>query len=282
MSLDNRSPVPLMSLMPLSCCLTNPLPSNALPNMMSNHGPHSLASPLEVSRWMLFSMGINIRLHHAERLPSEPFLMIANHRSFLDVPLLMTAAARTVHFACHHYMAQVPVMRTAINALGCFPLDAPERRGRTFFTQATRFLRSHKSIGIFPEGTGPMVARTPPNQVSAFHRGFAHLALRASAPDVQPNLPIVPVAIISLAEKRQDTVPFRLLSWFDPSEPLFQKPGRQPLVLYQRVAVAIGNPIVMTDFCRQDYCGKRAGRLVSELASTCQHSIQSLLQAGCY
>ncbi|MEL6856727.1 MAG: 1-acyl-sn-glycerol-3-phosphate acyltransferase, partial [Cyanobacteria bacterium J06607_13] len=37
-------------------------------------------------------MGIRIRVHHAERLPRSPFLMIANHRTFLDAPLLVAAA----------------------------------------------------------------------------------------------------------------------------------------------------------------------------------------------
>ncbi|MEL6816564.1 MAG: lysophospholipid acyltransferase family protein [Cyanobacteria bacterium J06598_3] len=238
--------------------------------------------PLELSRWMLFSMGVDIRVHHRERLPRSPFLMISNHRSFLDAPLLMAAAARPVHFACHHYMAQVPVMRNVVDALGCFPLDEPAQRGRTFFKQAAGFLRSQKSIGVFPEGTGPMVSLTPPTQMGDFHRGFAHLALRASRQSIQPDLQVVPAAIIALEEKQQDTVPFKLLGWFDPTEPLFQKPGLHPAVIYRRVAVVIGKPIAMADFRRQDYHGKGASQLVSDLSDTCHQSVLALLQTGCY
>ncbi len=237
-----------------------------------------LTSPLEISRWMLFSLGIRIRLQYAERLPQSPFLMIANHRSFLDAPLLMTAAAKPVHFACHHYMAQVPVMRNVVDALGCFPLDEPDRRGRKFFEQATDFLRSQESIGVFPEGTGPMVEITPPGQVGPFHRGFAHLALRAPV----DNLKIVPVAILALEEKQQDTVPFKLLSLFDPSEPLFNQAGRHPAVIYQRVTVVIGKPISVTDGWRQDYRGKRASQVASALSENCHDNVQTLLAAGCY
>mgnify|MGYP001793499781 CR=1 FL=1 len=43
-------------------------------------------------------MGIRIQVHHADRLPRSPFLMISNHRSFLDAPLLVAAAAQPVHF----------------------------------------------------------------------------------------------------------------------------------------------------------------------------------------
>ncbi len=237
----------------------------------------SLTSPLEVSRWMLFSLGIHIRVEGAERLPRSPFLMIANHRSFLDAPLLMVAAAKPIHFACHHYMAQVPVMRNIVNALGCFPLDQPDQRGRTFFKQASKFLRSHESIGVFPEGTGPMVEIPAASQVGPFQRGFAHLALRAPIDDLQ----VVPVAVIALEEQQQDTVPFKLLSWFDPSEPLFQQAGLHPAVIYRRVRVVIGEPIA-TAALRQGYQGKQASHMAAELSATCQDKVQTLLQGGCY
>ena len=257
---------------------------------------HASSSSLEVARWMLFMMGVQIKLHHSERLPESPFLMISNHRSFLDAPLLMTAAAKPVHFACHHYMAQVPIMRNVVDALGCFPLDEPEQRGLGFFKRASGYLRSQESIGVFPEGTGPMVELTQPDQVGPFHRGFAHLALRwqslaageASASKTSAGetsgqaLKIVPAAIIALEEKQQDTVPFQLLSWFDPSEPLFQQPGLHPAVIYRRVAVVIGEPIAVSDWLQQGYHGKRASQLANELSGQCHDSVQSLLKAGCY
>jgi len=219
-------------------------------------------------------MGIRIRVHQLAPLPRSPFVMIANHRSFLDAPLLIAAAARPVHFACHHYMSQVPVMNEIVRALGCFPLDGPNQRGRTFFKQATGFLQSHQSIGVFPEGTNPMVQVTPPNQVNDFHRGFAHLALRAPV----DNLEIVPTAIIARKEEQQDTVPFRLLGWFDPSEPLFQQSGRHPAVIYREVTVVIGKPISISDL-QPHYRGKQAGQVAGKLTDTCQNEVQTLLKS---
>ena len=231
-------------------------------------------------------MGIQIKLHHAERLPKSPFLMISNHRSFLDAPLLMTAAQTPVHFACHHYMSQVPVMRNVVDALGCFPLDEPAQRGRHFFKQATGFLRQQKSIGVFPEGTDPMITVTAPDQVGPFHRGFAHLALRSQSllkeQASTTNLKIVPAAVIALEEKQRNTVPFQLLSWFDPSEPLFQQPGLHPAVLYRRVAVVIGEPIAVSDWQQQGYHGKKAGQVATELSEQCHDKVQTLLKTGCY
>ena len=227
---------------------------------------------------MLFSMGISIRIQHVERLPRSPFLMISNHRSFLDAPLLMVAAQKPVHFACHHYMSQVPVMRNVVDALGCFPLDEPKARGRTFFKQATGFLRSQQSIGVFPEGTGPMVDVPHPGAVGPFHRGFAHLALRAPVEELQ----IVPAAIVALNEQQYDAVPFKLLSWFDPSEPLFDRGGRHPAIIYRKVAVVIGKPIEITTAQRESYRSKRAGQIAKDISQQCHSNIQQLLTAGCY
>lgn len=227
---------------------------------------------------MLFSMGIHIRIHQAENLPRSPFLMIANHRSFLDAPLLIAAAAKPVHFACHHYMSQVPVMKNIVESLGCFPLDGPKERGRTFFKQATHFLESQESIGVFPEGTNPMVELTEPGEVSSFHRGFAHLAFRAPV----EALKIVPTAIVAIEEQQHDTVPFKLLGWFDPSEPLFQQNGQHPAVIYRRVAVIIGKPITIGDLYRQKYHGKQGSKAAIQLTDTCHSAVQSLLQVGCY
>ena len=240
--------------------------------------PSSLTSPLEVARWMLFSMGISIRVQHAERLPKTPFLMISNHRSFLDAPLLMAAAQRPVHFACHHYMSQVPVMRNVVDALGCFPLDTPNARGRTFFKQATSFLRSQDSIGVFPEGTGPMVDVPAAREVGPFHRGFAHLALRAPV----DNLHIVPAAVVALDEQQYSTIPFKLLSWFDPSEPLFSQGGLHPAVIYRKVAVVIGEPIEITAAQREIYHGRRAGEMSKTISEQCHDTVQRLLTTGTY
>ena len=62
-----------------------------------------------------------------------------------------------------------------------------------------------------------MVQTTSPHQIGQFHRGFAHLALRAPV----KNLAILPVAISSVEETVSPTVPLKFLSLFDPSEPLF-------------------------------------------------------------
>ncbi len=231
-------------------------------------------SPLLVSQQLLTALGTKTFFHYQNRVPSEgAVLVVSNHRSFLDAPLLMAAMNRSIRFACHHYMGEVPVLREVVTRLGCFPLDTPDQRQHSFFHQATKLLRSQQVVGIFPEGTQPMVQLTDPRSIGDFQRGFAHLALRAPIQD----LAVLPIAIASQSESNNFTVPLKVLSWFDPSEPLFNQPGWHPMVLYQRVDVLVGRPIWITQSQRQNYQGKQARSVVADLTDHCQTEINHLL-----
>lgn len=231
-------------------------------------------SPLQISRMLLAAMGTRLFIYHEDRIPSDAALIVvSNHRSFMDAPLLMAALENPIRIACHHYMGQVPVMRQIVTQLGCFPLKEPERRGQAFLQQATELLEQNQWVGLFPEGTQPMVKLTKPAQVSKFQKGFAHLALRAPV----RNLAILPVAIASLDETVNSAVPLSFLRLFDPSEPLFEQPGWHPMVLYNRVTVSIGHPVWITPKQREQYQGKQARTVVAKITKTCQDEISKLL-----
>ncbi len=231
-------------------------------------------SPLLLSRQILALAGTRLYSHYPDRIPRDSaVIVVSNHRSFLDAPVLMAALDRPVRFACHHYMGQVPLLRDLILRLGCFPLDAVGQRQQSFFYQATRLLQTQQVVGIFPEGTEPMVHLTDKQQIGEFHRGFAHLALRAPV----EHLAVLPVAIASQQETTKFPVPLKLLSWFDPSEPLFNQAGWHPMVLYQRADVLVGRPLWITASQRQSYQGKQAKSVVADLIGHCQSEISSLL-----
>ena len=237
-------------------------------------------SPLEISRWLMAALSTKMFRYYEDRIPGDvSVLVVSNHRSFMDAPILMTTIERPIRFACHHYMSQVPVMREIVTGqLGCFPLDEKEHRQQSFFEQSLGLLQSRQVVGVFPEGTKPMVTFNQPNQVSEFQRGFAHLALRTPVQD----LAILPIAIASLEEVNTSAVPLRLLSLFDPSEPLFNQPGWHPLVIYSRVAVLVGRPYWIKAQHRQQYQGKQAKIAVAEITAHCHYEIVNLLREGCY
>ena len=240
----------------------------------------SANSPLQISHGVLAALGTQIFRYYEDRIPqSGPVVVVSNHRSFMDAPILMTTIERPIRFACHHYMGQVPIMREIVTGqLGCFPLDGTQNRQKSFFLQSQMLLQSRQMVGVFPEGTKPMVKFTQPNMVGEFQRGFAHLALRSNVPD----LAILPIAIASLEEINTSGFPLRFLSVFDPSEPLFNQAGWHPLVFYRRVAVLIGRPYWITPQHQQKYHGKQARTVVAELTEHCHGEISNLLRQGCY
>ncbi|MEG4804621.1 lysophospholipid acyltransferase family protein [Microcoleus sp. ARI1-B5] len=239
----------------------------------------SSESKLLISRCFLAGLGTQMFVHHQHRIPREsPVLVVSNHRSFLDPVVLTAALDRSIRFACHHYMGQVPVIREIVTTFGAFPLEAPEHRQQHFFSQATALLQTGEMVGVFPEGAEPMVNFTQPNTMGKFQRGFAHLALRAPVRD----LAVLPVAIASMQELSVPSgLPLKLLSLFDPSEPLFDRAGWHPVIVYQRVNVLIGRPYWITVDRQQQYRGKKAKAVVAELTEHCQGEIAQLLDRGC-
>jgi 1-acyl-sn-glycerol-3-phosphate acyltransferase len=237
-----------------------------------------LIDPLSLSQQLLLVLGTQVRYHYrAAALPRSGLVVVSNHRSIMDVPLLMAAANRPVRFACHRYMSQVPILNEIVTGFGCFPLDSTTHLRRRFFQQAVQLLQQRQAVGIFPEGAQPMVNLTPPQATAHFYRGFAHLALRTPV----DALHILPVAIASQQEITNSVFPLRMLSWFDPSEPLFDQAGWHPMVIYQQVDVVVGRPIAITDSQRQAYGGRQSKAVVNELTAYCRAEIDRLLHQGC-
>jgi 1-acyl-sn-glycerol-3-phosphate acyltransferase len=236
-------------------------------------------TPLHLSRGFLRAFETKVSIHNSERVPAtNKILVVSNHRSFLDAPLLMAAMNRSVRFACHHYMSQVPLLREMVSAMGAFPLDAPQQRQKHFFQQAVNLLQSCQAVGIFPEGAQPMVQVNPPKQLSSFHRGFAHLALRAPVGE----LAILPVTIVPTEEERYALAPLKLFGLFDPSEPLFDCWGWHPAIVYRRVHLFFGRPLWIDETQRQQYRGRQGSSLAKELTQSCYNQIAQMLSQGCY
>lgn len=233
---------------------------------------------LQLSRGLLASLGIRTFVYNEDNIPTSGSVVIAsNHRSFLDAFVLMSALNRPIRFACHHYMGQVPLLRELVSELGCFPLDSPERRQQSFFRQGIDLLGDRQYVGVFPEGTEPMVNWTHPRQVCKFHRGFAHLALQFASRTERQDVAVLPVALVALSEHQHRTIPVSWLRVFDPSEPLFDRPGTHPLVVYKRLAVAVGRPYWLGERDRQGYQGTHAKAAAQRLTDRCRHDILDLL-----
>lgn len=236
-------------------------------------------TPRLLAQSLISSVNLNLTQSYTNRIPQDiPTIVISNHRSFLDAPILIKTIPNTLRIACHHYMGQTPVVREIVDSLGCFPLGAAEYRQQEFFERANDLLTARQWVGLFPEGTKPMIEPTAPHEINPFHRGFAHLAWKAPV----SNLAVLPVAIASLSETNYPSIPIRWLKQFDQNEPFFERQGLHPMLVYHRVHVLIGRPYLINPVQKQEYKGKQAKLLARDLTNYCQDQITELLKEGCY
>lgn len=240
---------------------------------MLSFTPHLIAQSL------ISAVNLQLTYSHTDRIPQDiPTIVISNHRSFLDAPILIKTIPNTLRIACHHYMGQTPGVREIVNSLGCFPLAEANQRQREFFKRASQLLTARQWIGLFPEGTRPMIEPTIPNEIGEFHRGFAHLAWKVPV----DNLAVLPIAIASRSETNYPSIPISWLKQFDRDEPFFQRQGLHPMLVYHRVNVLVGRPYLISKAQKQEYKGRSAKILATDLTNYCQKQITELLNEGIY
>ena len=123
--------------------------------------------------------------HGLEHVPMEgPLVVVANHGSHLDPPLLGHALGRPVAFMAKAELFAIPLLGKVIQACGAYPV----RRGasdREAIRTATARLDEGWATGVFLDGT-----RQANGRVNSPRPGAALLAARSGAP-------LLPVAILN-------------------------------------------------------------------------------------
>jgi 1-acyl-sn-glycerol-3-phosphate acyltransferase len=137
------------------------------------------------ARSILRLAGISVRMLHPERLdPARSYVVVSNHESFCDIPVLLASLPVSLRFMAKRSIFRVPVLGWSIAAAGFIPVDRGERgRGAATVDAALRRLRGGRSVVIFPEET-----RTADGSLLPFKQGAALLALRS-------GLPVLPLGI---------------------------------------------------------------------------------------
>lgn len=122
-------------------------------------------------------------VHGRENVPATgPVILVSNHLSHLDPPLLGTVCGRYVCFMAKEELFRVPGLGWWIAQFGAFPV----RRGaadRAALRQAQQVLREGGVLAIFPEGH-----RSEDGHLQVGEDGAGLIALRA-------RVPIVPAGI---------------------------------------------------------------------------------------
>jgi len=137
------------------------------------------------SRIVLSTLGVKVVVKGFERLEQDrPYLFIANHRSYLDVPVLAEGlSAFQLRWIAKRSLAFIPFFGWALWSSKHILVNRASRsETMSILRQARDRLKNGISVVVFPEGTRSRKDLLP------FKRGAFLLALRAETP-------IVPVAI---------------------------------------------------------------------------------------
>jgi 1-acyl-sn-glycerol-3-phosphate acyltransferase len=129
------------------------------------------------ARTFLWLAAMPLTVKHQERLPPGQCVVVCNHASYLDGPVLTAALPPRFGFVIKREMSVVPLAATVLRRLGS---EFVERNRTQVSADARRLLRNASqghSLVFFPEGTF-----VPAPVVHKFHTGAFASAVRAGCP----------------------------------------------------------------------------------------------------
>lgn len=139
---------------------------------------------------------LGMRTFGCENVPKTgPVLLVANHQSYLDPPIIGVATSRRLNYLARKTLFKSRWFGAAIRALNAIPLDN-EGIGFDGIKETLKRLKNGEAVLLFPEG-----ARSFDGEMSPFRPGFLTLAMRSQAT-------IVPVAVAGMFEAWPRTAKF--------------------------------------------------------------------------
>lgn len=118
-------------------------------------------------------MHIEVRAHGLDEVDwSKPYVVMANHQSYLDVLALYTALPRCFGIVAKKTLFAVPFFGGVMRALGCVPVDRGKHAEaiRAMADAAAIVRKAGTTIAVFPEGT-----RGKGDRVGKLKKGPFHL-----------------------------------------------------------------------------------------------------------
>ena len=137
---------------------------------------YRILKPLAV---FLMRSWFGLRVRGAEHIPSSgPALIVSNHQSILDPPLIGGATRRRIYFLAKAELFRIPVFGWLIRALHARPVRREGSDPRALRTAAL-LLKEGKALLVFPEGT-----RSLDGRLGEGKPGVGILAVTSGAPVV--------------------------------------------------------------------------------------------------
>ena len=122
--------------------------------------------------------GWEVRVGGLEHLPSGGAILVANHQSLVDIPLVIAAVPREVRFLAKRELGRIPLFGYAMRKAGNLFIDREDPRDAVHLVRdATQRFDRGQVVVIFPEGT-----RSRDGAVGEFKPGAFYLARKKGVP----------------------------------------------------------------------------------------------------
>ena len=132
----------------------------------------------EWSRRLIAQAKIALEVEGLSRVPpNEAFVVMSNHQSHYDIPVLIQALKRRVRMVAKRELFKIPGWGPAMRMAGIVEIDRQDRTAAIQSLESAKQALAHgTSIWIAPEGT-----RGPGDKLLPFKQGGFHLALGSGA-----------------------------------------------------------------------------------------------------
>lgn len=140
---------------------------------------------------ILLIAGIKVEVSGQENVAqgSKGCLLLFNHSSFMDIPVLYGYFPRTFRFGAKIELFRVPFFGVAMKAVGVLPIDRSKReKVMKVYEEAEARVAAGESFALAPEGT-----RSDRPEIRTFKRGPFEFAINAGAD-------LVPVVLVGAFE----------------------------------------------------------------------------------
>ncbi len=127
---------------------------------------------LEVFARTLFK----VRFSGRENLPDAPYIVVSNHASLIDPPLVGAACKKdNVNFMAKNELFTAPIIGIWTRSVGCIPVKRGANSVQSL-KEAIKRINRGNAVAIFPEGT-----RSEDGEIKEAKRGIGFLIARSKA-----------------------------------------------------------------------------------------------------
>lgn len=138
-----------------------------------------------IMAWFLYKVIFNTTIEGQENIDfSKTFIIIANHNSYIDPPLVGYAVPKPIAYMAKSDLFKVPVLNKIMYWSGAYAIDR-KNRDMSFINNTVYALEHGWLVTIFPEG-----GRSLDGRMMAVKSGAARIL-------VNHNVPILPVALLN-------------------------------------------------------------------------------------